>query len=306
MHADKITLDRIFKKIQIHNEDGRFDKYEEEIRRPGVDRHTLANKIIEKTLNGISKSDLYHVNQLNYLKAIRYAINTFDVAKGYKLCQQINNVLLLKRPDIMEASISYNTGHKEVKNNARFMKDLAKFGIDNIDELNSEERKAFCEATGYSEESLKNHRNIFNILNPVSTYTYDEDGREYSAIDSIPSGESEIKSECHLEIYYLFSYIFKHSPDEQHEVYSMINSNWVRSHYIAIDSFAEFTNKPYAQYADKYEKYKDFDIIYYKWFDGKRQGDDGFPIDKFKEKYKTFKKEYEKPYNKLWDKYKSE
>ena len=69
------------------------------------------------------------------------------------------------------------------------------------------------------------------------------------------------------------------------------------------NSFKDYTDKAYTEYANKYREYKSKDIICYEWFDGKREVGSDFDIKDYNNKKSILTQTYRNPYKELCDAY---
>ncbi|MGN0178185.1 MAG: hypothetical protein ACI4DY_01920 [Monoglobaceae bacterium] len=297
-----------FKKIMVHDVDG----YEDDIR-AGKDRALITDKILNGVLNRITKEDLKYLNYINltkYFDVVKEAVDKFDPDKGYALGQQINGFLKESRNqkkliDTMYTGETENNQKNSVKSLSRFKKAIRKAGY-LWENMSNDDIIAFGETIGLSEKQVKGLLSIDKVINPDSLSRKINDG-DVELMDIIPdmqeNGEdNEISVVIKAFLYDTFSRIVKNTKEKKLEIVFMQNSNIVGKMKWNIADFKEFVDKLYTEYADQYEKYENVDIIYYKWFDGKRQGDDGFPQAEFMKKKSSFSHTYAKPYKTMFAK----
>lgn len=303
------------KLIMVRNVDG----YEDDIR-AGKDRDLIANKIIDKNIRRIyEKGDEYlertnsYLNRVNfcaYFDIVKDAVNKFDPDKEYALGQQINGFLRESFNHVELIDINYIGETEDRKKNAvkslsRFKNSIRKAGC-SLKSLSNDDIIAFGETIGLSEKQVKGLLSVDKVINPDSLSRKINDG-DGELMDIIPdmqeNGEdNEISVVTQAFLYDTFSRIVKNTKEKKLEIVFMQNSNIVGKMKWNIADFKEFVDKLYTEYADQYKKYENVDIIYYKWFDGKRQGDDGFPQAEFMKKKSSFSHTYAKPYKTMFAK----
>lgn len=298
-----------FKKIMVRD----VDRYEDDIR-AGKDRALIANKVINSVLNRITEEDLKYLNYINlcqYFNDVKDAIYKFDPDKGYALGQQINGFLKESRNqkkliDTIYTGETENNQKKPVKRLSRFKKAIRKAGY-LWENMSNDAIIAFGETIGLSEKQVKSLLSIDKVFNPESLSKKINDG-DGELMDIIPDmqengDDNEISVITQTFLYDTFSRIVKNTKEKKLEIVFMQNSNVVGKMKWNIADFKEFVDKLYTDYANQYGKYEDVDIIYYKWFDGKRQGDDGFPQAEFMKRKSSFSHTYTKPYKTMFAKF---
>ena len=300
-----IVFDKIRIEYKPKNAQRDFSCYDTQIRN-GVDRKTIISKTCSYIYEKLTNEELEVINGEALFEAVRYAVKNFDIKGEYKLGQHINNILIKRKPDIIEGDI-LNAQYKNravVKKYYNFKKDLKKANI-NWDELSSNEQVEVAKQFGISELQLKNMLGFQNFTNSDRLYSVNQDDEEYdkNGIEDKSAEDAITRIERYEYKYDMFSYIFKNSKEKKHEVFKMIDGNEVRNKDYDPLEFIEFVDMEYIRYVDKYGKYEDVDIVSYKWFGGKRSTDKDVSKKKFGSRKSSFKITYKTPYEKLQDKF---
>lgn len=300
-----VNWNTVFNKIKIVDGRKDFSCYDTQIRN-GVDRKTIISKTCDYMLKNpaLANEDLEVINLEALFKAVKNAVESFDINGECKLGQHINNTLNMRRSDIIEDDILTSQYKNKTKKYYNFKKDLKKANI-NWDELSANERVEAAKQLGISELQLRNMLDFQNIINADRLYTVNQDDEEYdkNGIEDKRAEDAITCIEDYEYMYDMFSYIFKNSKEKKHEIFKMIDSNGVRNMDYDPHEFIDFVNMEYIGYADKYKTYKDVDIVSYKYFDGKRSTDKNVSKKEFKSKQANFTETYRKPYNYLGEMY---
>lgn len=298
-----VDWNKVFNKIKINDDRKDFSCYDTQIRN-GVDKQTIISKTCNYILENpaLTNEELKVINGEALLKAVKDAVESFDIKGEYKLGQHINNMLNMRRPDIIEDDI-LKAGYKNksiVKEYNNFKKDLKKAKI-NWDELSSNEQVEAAKQFGISELQLRNMFEYQDFTNSDRLYSTDECDEE-STIDIPDNRPKDLMA--HMDyVYSFFSYVFKNSKEKKHGTFKMIDSNGVRNVDFDPLEFIDFVDMEYIRYADKYKTYEDADIVSYKYFDGKRSTDKEVSTQKFKNEKSKFSTKYRTPYKKLQKKF---
>lgn len=296
-----VNWNTVFNKIKIVDGRKDFSCYDTQIRN-GVDRKTIISKTCSYIYEKLTNEECEVINGEALFKTVKNAVESFDIKGEYKLGQHINNMLNMRRSDIIEDDI-LKAGYKNksiVKEYNNFKKDLKKANI-NWDELSANERVEAAKQLGISELQFKNMFEYKNFTHPDRLYSADECDEE-STIDISDNRSKDLMA--HMDyVYSFFSYVFKNSKEKKHEIFKMIDSNGVRNMDYDPHEFIDFVNMEYIGYADKYKTYEDVDIVSYKYFDGKRRTDRDVSTQEFDKEQSKFSTTYRTPYKKLQKKF---
>lgn len=310
---------KTFNRLYIKNDETGFDKFEDEISKDNVNKKSLCQDVILYMYNKAVKSNRRNhendydetladssennINSAGLVEVINKAIKNFDPEKGISLRHYINYLLNCNALQIRQKDAFYDPKSSEAKRIVMLTKAMDKCGVDyrDIANLSNEQREALCANIKVDNRGLDILlRELQKKNKSPLVYLNEDDDEEYEICIADKSAGISI---LQAEVLKMFSYIFKNSKEKKHRIFLMLDSNIVRKMEWSINSFKEYTDKAYTEYANKYREYKSKDIICYEWFDGKREVGSDFDIKDYNNKKSILTQTYSNPYKELCDAY---